>query len=151
MQLHKDFSSDEEAVERLTRRRARIVPFIVVMYLALQIELGSKIAQTGTLDLERGIAWLLLSAVLLAAVSGSGLEGLMNPAWRPFLNDELTESHRLKARAFGFLGSLFAAVALLIGMIWTTFSGLQVVHIVVTFGIASAILRFVQPERRAFA
>ena len=151
MQLNSNFSTAEEAVEHLTRRRARIVPFIVAMYLALQVELGSKIAQTGTLDLERGIAWLLLSAVLLSAVSGSGLEGLMNPAWRPFLNDELTASHRLNARAFGFLGCMFAALVLLIGMIWTTLSGLQVVHMVVTFGIASAMLRFVQLERRAFA
>lgn len=150
MILAKDFATAEEAAEHLSRRRARLLPVLVLMYLALQLDLGGKIHATGMFDVERGLAWLILTAALYSLVASSGPEALMRPAWRPFLDDELTRMHRLKAQAFGFRATGLAAFSLLVAELWVDFSALQVIHLLVTFGVAAAALRYAMLERRAF-
>lgn len=149
MLFRNQFASAEEAVEYLSRRRARALPAIVAMFALLQIDLSKQIAITGALDPERTISWLVLVIVLLVVLAGGGLEGLLHKSWRPFLNDELSRAHRLKAQAFGFWAVLAGGAALIIASIWVTISALQVLHGLASLGIAAAALRYAFLERRA--
>jgi hypothetical protein len=149
MLLRKNFPNAEEAVECISRRRARVLPALVAMFVLLQVSLGKVIATTGTLDPERTFSWLLLCFALLVMLAGSGIEGLMHKEWRPYLNDELTQLHRMKTQAFGFWSALAGAGLLMVAGFWITLSTLQVLHAVLTLGIASAALRYAFLERRA--
>jgi hypothetical protein len=142
-------ASDEEAAEQLMRHRARVLPFLTLLFLFMQVDLGKKIATTGEFDPERTLAWLLMGGALLASVAGSGIEVLMRPGLRRYLNDELTRSHRLRAFTFAFGAVTAAALGLLVASGWVALSAYQAIHALLTIGTACAVLRYAYLERRA--
>jgi len=94
-------------------------------------------------------AWLVLSIVLLAALSTKGF-WLQPKEVRNLIDDENTRANRNEAMRWGFLFSMGAAIAVYaLTMFETTVTARDAVHIVMTMGIAAALIRWGILERRA--
>ena len=94
-------------------------------------------------------AWLVLSIVLLAALSTKGF-WLQPKAVRDLIDDENTRANRAEAMRWGFLFSMGAAIAVYaLTMFETDVTARDAIHIVMTIGIAAALVRWGILERRA--
>ena len=83
-----------EKVEMLSRRRARALPTLAVIFLAQQASYFNMPAQSDrTVDHVKIGAWLLLSVVLLAGL-GTGGAWFRPREVRELVNDESTRAHR---------------------------------------------------------
>jgi hypothetical protein len=100
-----------------------------------------------TVDHVKFGAWLLLSAVLLAALYTGGF-WLKSKAVRRLMDDEVTRVHRASALSLGFLVAMVAGIALYAVDLVTPMTAREAVHIVVTLGIATALVRFGMLERK---
>jgi hypothetical protein len=139
--------SDE--AERLSRRRARALPALAVIFFAQQASYLNMPAQSARpVDHLKIGAWLLLSIVLLVGLATNGA-WFQPRAIRERINDESTRAHRQMGYVYGFWGAMLAALALYVLNMFEPVSGLNAVHVTVTSGIAAALLRFGMLERRA--
>lgn len=144
-------AADYETADRLGRKRARILPVLAVFFLAQQVSYFSgPSTDTGRpVDHLKIAAWLVISIVLLAALVTGG--SWMRPARvRALLNDEVTRAHRTEAFRIGFLATTIAAIALYVLSLFEPLGGRDAVHLLMTVGIAAALLRFGSLERRAY-
>lgn len=141
--------SISEEAERLNRRRARALPALGVIFLAQQASFLSTPDQSARpVDRVKIGAWLLLSIVLLVGLATNG--AWFRPrAIREVINDESTRAHRQMAYVCGFWAAMLAALAVYVLNMFEPVSGRDAVHVVVTVGIASALVRFGMLERRA--
>ncbi|HEX8669303.1 MAG TPA: hypothetical protein VF727_13125 [Allosphingosinicella sp.] len=142
---------DMETAERLGRRRARALPVLAILFISQQASYfaGSRADQAGRLGGDFNVsAWLVLSIVLLAALATGG-------AWfrskrvRALLNDEVTRAHRTEAFRIGFLATMMGAIALYCMSLFVPIEGREAIHVLMTVGLAAALLRFGKLERRA--
>jgi hypothetical protein len=143
--------SDFETAERLGRRRTRALPALAAIFVAQQATfLGPvpDLAAARTVDVVRVAAWVCLSLVLLAALWSNGF-WFHSRSVRALLDDEVTRAHRGDAMSVGFLSAIVAAVALYIASMIGAVATREALHLVVTAGIATALLRFAFLERRA--
>lgn len=145
------FTSVSEKAEYLTRRRARMLPALAVIFLSQQAAFFSTL---GSHD-ERPVtmvkisAWLLLSVVLLAALATKGFWFEPKPV-RDLIDDENTRSNRSEAMRWGFLWSMAAAIAVYaLTLFHVDISARDAVHIVMSIGIPAALIRWGSLERRA--
>jgi hypothetical protein len=141
--------SISENAERLSRRRARALPALGVIFLAQQASYLSMPEQSARLvdHLKIG-AWLLLSIVLLAGLATGG--AWFRPrAVRELVNDESTRAHRQTAYVYGFWAAMGTALGIYVVNMFEVVSGRDAVHIIVTAGVATALLNFGMLERRA--
>lgn len=141
--------SISEKADRLSRRRARALPVLGIIFLAQQASFLSTPEQSvRPVDHLKIGAWLVLSIVLLAGLATGG-------AWfrprevRELLNDESTRAHRQTAYAYGFWAAMGTAIGLYIVDMFEPVSGRDAVHIIVTVAVATALLNFGMLERRA--
>lgn len=141
--------SDAEEAERLSHKRARMLPMLGVVLLTQQ---GSFFAADGTRVVDWGTTacWLLLTSVILAALVSGGF-WLTPRRVRDLMNDDVTRANRASAMTFGFVAAITAAIAL---YALETFAPgeantRQSLHIIVTLGLFAALLRFALLERRA--
>jgi hypothetical protein len=139
--------SDE--VERLSKRRARALPALGVIFLAQQASFLSMPDQAARpVDHVKISAWLVLTIVLLAGLATGG-------AWfrprevRELLNDESTRAHRQTGYVYGFWAAMGTALGLYVVNMFEPVSGRDAVHIIVTVAVATALLNFGMLERRA--
>lgn len=93
-------------------------------------------------------AWLLLSVVLLLALATGGFWLKPKPV-RALMDDEVTRANRADAFRLGFLVTMAGAIMLYLVNFLEPISAREAIHLLVTFGIASALLRFGFLERRA--
>ncbi|HEY6814952.1 MAG TPA: hypothetical protein VI168_05385 [Croceibacterium sp.] len=105
-----------------------------------------------SVDLVRTAGWLLFSAVVLAALLTGGLWFKPREV-RELMNDEVTRANRAEALGAGFTVAMFAGI-LLYGA--DSFAPGPVdlrdgIHLIVSAGLATALLRFGLLERRALA
>ncbi len=146
-QSHSDF----ETAERLTRRRARMFPVLAVIFISQQAAFISGVRSLEaprTVDSVKLSAWVVLSLVLLFAIWSNGF-WLQRKGVRDLLNDETTRAHRADAMSLGFLFAMLGAIAI---YMWSMIEPMHVreaLHMVVSIGIATALLRFGFLERRA--
>lgn len=139
--------SDE--AERLNRRRARALPAMAVIFLAQQASYLNMPEQSARpVDHLKIGAWLLLSIVLLAGLATNGA-WFQPRAIREIINDESTRAHRQMGYVYGFWAAMLAALALYVLNMFEPLSGRDAVHVIVTIGIAAALVRFGMLERRA--
>jgi hypothetical protein len=143
-------ASDVERAERLGRQRARMMPFLGVMFVLQQGSYFAARIQEGTraVDHVRIGAWLILSIVLLLGIATGG-GWIQSREVRQLLNDEVTRANRAAAMQLGFLAAMVTAIAVYLIVQFEPVSAAETVHLVVTIGIAAALLRFGQLERRA--
>ncbi|MDB5697061.1 MAG: hypothetical protein JWN21_2604 [Sphingomonas bacterium] len=140
-------TSDIEQADRLTRRRARIIPVLAVLLLTQQTIFLSQ-EGTRTVDHLKIGAWVVLTAALLLMLAtGGGL--FRSPAVRALLNDETTRLHRLRACAAGFWATMACGIAVYLLAQIVAITPREAVHVVVTAGLTAALLSFATQERRA--
>ena len=137
--------------ERLSRRRARALPIVAVVFLSQQAAYFSG-ASAGrgerTVDHVQTGAWLILSVVLLLVlVNGGGW--IYSRAVRDLANDESTRAHRDAAFRIGFIASMAGCIGLYVVSLLEPLDGRDAIHFVMTIGLAAALLRFGFLERRA--
>ena len=142
-------SSDAAKAERLSRRRARALPVFGIIFISQQ---ATFFAGTGSgdrmVDHVQISAWLVLSIVMLLALTTGG-GWIYSRAVRELANDELTRAHRDSAFRTGFLASMAGAIALYALTMFEPLSAREAIHLIMTIGIAAALLRYGYLERRA--
>ena len=140
-----------EQAEHLSRRRARMLPFLAVIYLTQQ---ASFFAATPA-DPERALdyvevgAWVALSLVLLAALTTTGFWWHRKEV-RDMIDDEGTQAHRVSALGWGYVMAILSAVMLFLASIFEPISAREAIHVIVSLGIGAAIIRFALLEHRAY-
>jgi hypothetical protein len=103
-----------------------------------------------TVDHVKLGAYIVWAAVLVLFLATGG--GYIQPrAVRAVLNDELTIDHRRKAMSLGFLAAMAAAVACYFLAQFEPMSAGIAIHVILSVGVAAALLRFAMLERRAQA
>ncbi|HEX8644871.1 MAG TPA: hypothetical protein VF702_13255 [Allosphingosinicella sp.] len=143
-------ADDIETADRLGRWRARLLPALAVIFIAQQgayFMAGSEDG-TRTVDLVRIGAWLFLSAVLLVLlITGGAL--LRSRNVRNLLNDDVTRANRSEALRLGFIATMLGGMTLYVISLFEPVSGREAIHLLMTVGIAGALIRFGYLERRA--
>ena len=148
----KNMSAAQKA-ELLSKRRARMLPALAVIFLSQQAAFFSTLGvddgrPVTTLKVS---AWLLLSIVILAALATKGF-WLERREVRDLIDDENTRANRNDAMRWGFLWSMAAAIGVYaLTMFKVEITARDAVHIVMTVGIPAALIRWGMLERRAMA
>lgn len=143
--------TDAETADRLVHRRARMMPAMAAIFLAQQASYfsGRRLGDGSRLvDYVAVSAWPLLSVVLVIAFATGG--GWFRGAKvRALINDESARAHRAEGFRFGFLATMIAAIALYILSMFEPISARDTIHVVMSAGIAAALIRFAMLERQA--
>ena len=143
-------TSIAEQADRLSRRRARMLPFLALIYLSQQASFFTD--QHGTMD--RAVdhvklsAWVVLTLLLLAALTTKGF-WLHRREVRDMIDDESTRAHRGEALQWGFIFSTLTAIVLYFITMLEPVGAREAIHIIVSIGMAAALVRFGFLERRA--
>ena len=141
--------TDADLAERLTRRRARVMFVLAALFITQQ---GSYFTNTpmgaGAVAPLKIAAWLVISVVLLVGFATGG--GWARSAKvRALMNDETTRAHRATATTIGFYNAMATGVVIYgLAMVKPIF-GRDAVHVMMTVGIASALIAFAGLERAA--
>ena len=140
--------SAAEQAEQMSLRRARVLPLLVLISVTQQFSYFSQTQTERLVDHVRIGGWVVLSLVLLAALSTKGF-WFHRQEVRDLIDDESTRSHRRDAMVWGFLASMLVAILLYVVAMFEAVSGREAIHIIVSFGLAAALVRFGVLERRA--
>ncbi len=142
--------SDVDEADRLTRRRARMIPMLAVVFIVGQAAYFMQPPGERAIDHIRIIAWLIWVAVLLMLLATGG--ALIKPKQvRALMDDESTRANRLRGYAVGFWAAIGAAILLYAIAVFVPVTGPEAVHLIVTAAIAGALLTFARLERRFHA
>jgi len=139
-----------EKADYLSKRRARLLPVLAIIYLTQQasyITLRSDAAHR-PVDNVKISAWLVLSLVLLAALATKGF-WLERREVRAMIDDELTRANRLDAMRFGFIFGMLTCVVIYFITMFEPVNGRDAVHIVMSDGLGAALIRWGWLERVA--
>lgn len=142
--------SVSERADFLSRRRARILPVLAIIYLTQQasyITMRSGPANR-PVDAVKISAWLVLSAVLLAALATKGF-WLQPREVRSMIDDEVTRANRSEAMRFGFIFAMLTCIVVYFITMFEPVNGRDAVHIVMSDGLGAALIRWGWLERRA--
>jgi Na+-driven multidrug efflux pump len=140
--------SDAAKAEQLTRRRARMLPVLAVLFLGQQVSYFGSIEGNRAVDHVKISAWIVLSIVLLLALTTGG-GWIYSKQVRDLANDESTRAHRADAFRWGFVAAMGACILMYAVSLFEVVGGREAVHVVMTIGIATALVRFGWLERRA--
>lgn len=140
--------ADVETAHLLSRRRARLLPVLAAIFLAQQAAyFAEPDAGARLVDHVKIGAWLLLSVVLLLTLATGGF-WLKPKRVRALMDDDLTRANRADAFRLGFLLTMAGAILLYFVSLFEPIGGREAIHLMVTIGIATALLRFAYLERR---
>ena len=137
--------------EFLSRKRARMLPILALLFVTQQ---AAYFAGPGfgtgdrPVDNVRITAWIAMSAVLLLALATGG-GWIHSREVRALANDETTRAHRDDAFRWGFIVTISAALISYVASMYEPATAREAVHIIVTAGMLTALLRFGYLERRA--
>jgi hypothetical protein len=143
-------SDEVESADRLSRRRARLFPVLAMLFIVQQASYFSARIEDGTrtVDHVKIGAWLVMSIALLLALMTGG-SWFRSRRIRDLLNDEVTRANRLDGLRFGFIATMAAGIAMYFVAMFEPVTGRDAIHLLMTVGIAAALIRFGQLERRA--
>ena len=139
-----------DKAEYLSKRRARMLPALAIIFLSQQASFFSQMSGGEHVSSEGAkiSAWLVLSVVLLLGLATKGF-WLEPREVRDLVDDENTRANRNEAMRWGFLFAMGGAIAVYVLTMIEAVTGREAVHIVLSFGIAAALLRWGALERRA--
>jgi len=145
--------SDVEVADQLSRRRARMLPMLAVIFLVQQAayvtdRYEEASAAVRTVDHVKVGAWLVLSVVLLLALATGGY-WFKSRSVRALLDDEVTRANRASAMKLGFITTMATAFVVYALIPFEPVSARDAIHLIVTIGIATALVRFGMLEKRA--
>ena len=141
-----------EKADYLSTRRARMLPALAAIFLSQQVSFFSTLHSPAHQSAygAKISAWLALSIVLLFALSTKGF-WFEQKEVRDLLDDENTRANRNDAMRWGFLFSMAAAIGVYaLTLFDASVTARDAVHIVMSLGIATALIRWGLLERRAF-
>ena len=140
-----------ERVELLSRRRARMLPPLAAIFLAQQASYFSTpvTAAPRPVDTVKISAWLILSIVLLAALATKGF-WFHSKEVRDLIDDENTRANRSHAMQSGFLFAMGAGICVYVLTMFEPVTAREAVHIMMSAGIATALIQWGFLERRAY-
>ena len=139
-----------EIADDLTRRRARFMPVIGILFLAQQVANFSQHPAGQTPDHFKVAAWVVMAiALLLFLVAPAGL--FRSRAVKDLMNDETSRAHRAQALETGFIAMITCCIALYAVDQFEPMSGRDAIHLIMSVGIAVAIIRNGMLERRALS
>ena len=138
-----------EKAEEWNERRARAFPALGVFFLIQQLSFFTG-AGAGDRSVDRVQigAWLVMSVVMVLALATGG-GWVYSKEVRALANDEATLANRNSAYQLGFIVSMAACIVLYVVSLFEPVGGREALHLVMAFGIATAVLRFGLLERRA--
>ena len=141
-----------ETADRLSRRRARMLPVLALFLLLQQATFLNKpgaadLVHARSVDQLHFGAWAALTLVLLAGLATGG-GWFRSRELRALLNDEQTLANRRQAMSFGFVVSALTGVALYILASIEPLGAHLVINLIVALGLAAALVRFGALERR---
>jgi hypothetical protein len=145
--------TDRTAAERadfLSRRRARMLPVLAVLYLSQQATFFLALDPAGH-ESARSVkigAWLVLSAILLAALTTKGF-WFQRREVRELIDDENTRANRLDAIRYGYVAAMLTAMIVYFWVQFDPLTAMETVHLVLSAGLGAALVRFGFLERRA--
>ena len=146
--------SNVVTADRLARRRSNILIASAMAFMASQGVFFSKIAEwdraggLGTIDAVQILAWFAMAAGLLVLLfTGGGW--FRSPKVRALLNDESSRANRRKALSIAFANTMLMGFAISFLTLFKPVSGRETVYLMMTIGIASALLAFGTAERTA--
>lgn len=139
-----------EQADYLSRRRARMLPVLAIIFFSQQASYFSMYTTPGPHSAEtvKISAWLVLSILLLAGIATKGF-WLQPRAVRDLIDDEHTRSNRSDAMRLGFILAMLAAILVYILTMIEPVGGREAVHIILSVGIGAALLRLAILEKRA--
>jgi len=139
-----------EKAEYLSKRRARMLPALAIIFLSQQATFFSQMTGGEHVSAEKAkiSAWLVLSVLMLFGLATKGF-WLEPREVRDLIDDENTRANRNEAMRWGFLFGMGSAIAVYVLTMFEVVTGREAVHIVLSFGIAAAILRWGVLEKRA--
>lgn len=142
-----DSISNAELAERLGRRRARAFPILGLFLIIQQSAYFAHGDGQRLVDHVRIGAWVVMSAVVLFVLTTGGF-WFRSSEVRAMLDDEGTRANRAAALGTGFLCAMIGAIVLFVMQgAWNLSAG-EAIHLIVTVGLLSALLRFSILERR---
>ena len=136
-----------EQADRLGRRRARVFPILglfIVIQQAAYFEHGN--GQRLVDHVQIG-AWAAMSAVVLVVLRTGGF-WFRSAELRALLNDEGTRANRAAAFGTGFVFAMVTGIVLYVIQGAWPFSSGEAIHLIVTVGLLTALMRFSILERR---
>ena len=139
-----------ERADYLSRRRARMLPALAVIYLSQQVTFFSALDPAGH-ESSRAVkigAWLVLSAVLLAGLTTRGF-WFQPREVRELIDDESTRANRLDAIRYGYIAGMLTAMAIYFWVQVQPLTAMETIHLVLSAGLGVALVRFGFLERRA--
>jgi hypothetical protein len=140
-------SADHELADLVTRRRARMMPILAILFLAgqpLYFARNQMEIDTAT----RTAVWLAWAAILLLALAMAGGH-FKGKAVRDLVEDEVTRANRLRAYAAGFWTAMATVFGIYGLSIFDNIQGRESLHLVMTFSVAAALITFGLLEKRA--
>ena len=141
-----------ERADFLSKRRARMLPFLAVIFLSQQAAYFTQSSSpvVRSVDTVKISAWLVLSAVLVAALATKGF-WLQPKEVRNLIDDENTRANRLDAMRWGFLFTMAGGLIVYFLTIFEPITAREAVHITTSVGIVAALIRWGMLERKAHA
>jgi len=140
--------TDFEIADRISRRRARMLPVLGVYFLAGQAVFFRHVGEPERIASFKISAWLVWAVVLLLALAFAGGQ-FRGAKIRALVEDEVSRANRARGYAAGFWGGCIAAIALYVLTMFEPVGGREAIHIILTATVASALIRFGMLERRA--
>jgi hypothetical protein len=142
--------TDAEEAERLSRKRAHMMPILGVLLIVQQGVFFTADDRMRLVDQIRITGWLALAAVILAALVTGGF-WFKRRAVRDLMDDEVTRVNRASALTLGFVMTIATAIVLYAveAFVPGSVTTLEAIHVIVTVGLFAALVRFGLLERRA--
>ena len=127
-----------------------MLPALAIIFLSQQASFFSQMSDGAHAPAEKAkiSAWLVLSVILLAGLATKGF-WFEKKEVRDLIDDENTRANRNAAMRWGFLFGMGSAIAVYVLTMFEVVTGREAVHIVLSFGIAAALLRWAVLEKRA--
>jgi len=141
-------TSDIETADRLSRKRARMIPVLAIIFLAGQAAYFSQDRAERLVDHVKIGAWLVWVLVLLALLETGGAF-IQSKRVRALINDESTRANCQRAYVIGFWSAMGTGIGLYVVAMFEQVTAREAIHLIVTAAIAGALLMFGMLERRA--
>jgi hypothetical protein len=139
-----------ETADRLSRRRSGMMIAFAPIFLFQQFAFFSNPLDHRVVSLVRLGGWVGLALVLLALLATGGFWSRPK-AVRALMEDETARAHRATALALGFVLAMLTGVTLFVLQVFVPIGAPLAIHLILSVGFASAMLRFGVLERRALA
>jgi hypothetical protein len=137
-----------ETADRLSRRRARMMMPMALIFLIQQAAFFSKPLDHRAVSFVRLSGWTMLALVILAGLATGGY-WFRPRAVRELMDDEITRAHRADALSLAFVLAMLTGIGLFVLQVFVPLATQVVIHLILSVGFGTALIRFGVLERRA--